>query len=153
MVRYWFNKSRIVIVTWLAVALLLAVACGTAAQPETAGQPPAPAESQAQQPAVPVAEATATPVPAAATAKLDRVVMAVAPLGYDTNYSYMTTISGLLDKRPALEWLLGIDRNTGQYIPERPSPGRWLPTARTGRSSYARESSFTMALGSSPPRM
>jgi hypothetical protein len=40
MVRHWFKKPRVIVVTWLVVALLLAVACGTAAQPETAGQPP-----------------------------------------------------------------------------------------------------------------
>jgi peptide/nickel transport system substrate-binding protein len=128
MVRYWFNKPRIVIVTWLAVALLLAVACGTAAQPETSEQPAsaetqvqqpaAPAEAQAQQPSVPVAEATATPVPQVAQGNLDKLVIAVAPLGWDTNYSYKVTISGLLDKRPVLEWLIGVDQNTGKYRPE-----------------------------------
>src|SRR5262245_50635480 len=51
-------------------------------------------------------------------AKLERLRIAVAPLGYDTNFSWMQTLSGQLDKRPALEYLVGIDRNTGAYIPE-----------------------------------
>src|SRR5712691_9814727 len=51
-------------------------------------------------------------------AKLERLRIAVAPLGYDTNFSWMHTISGMLDKRPALEYLVGIDRHTGAYIPE-----------------------------------
>jgi ABC-type transport system substrate-binding protein len=51
-------------------------------------------------------------------AKLERLIIAVAPLGWDTNFSWMQTLSGQLDKRPALEYLVGIDRNTGAYIPE-----------------------------------
>ena len=51
-------------------------------------------------------------------AKLERLRVVVAPLGYDTNWSWLHTISGLLDKRPALEFLVGVDRNTGAYIPE-----------------------------------
>ena len=35
-------------------------------------------------------------------AKLERLRVVVAPLGYDTNWSWLHTISGLLDKRPAL---------------------------------------------------
>ena len=34
-------------------------------------------------------------------AKLERLKIAVAPLGYDTNFSWMQTLSGQLDKRPA----------------------------------------------------
>ena len=48
-------------------------------------------------------------------AKLERLRVAVAPLGFDTNWSWLHTISGLLDKRPALEFLVGVDRNTGAY--------------------------------------
>jgi peptide/nickel transport system substrate-binding protein len=51
-------------------------------------------------------------------AKLERLIIAVAPLGWDTNFSWMQTLSGQLDKRPALEYLVGIDRHTGAYIPE-----------------------------------
>ena len=50
--------------------------------------------------------------------KIDRLVVAVAPLGWDTNFTWLQSRSGQLDKRPALEYLVGIDRNTGQYIPE-----------------------------------
>ena len=53
-----------------------------------------------------------------AKAKLERLKIAVAPLGYDTNFSWLQSLSGQLDKRPALEYLVGIDRNTGAYIPE-----------------------------------
>jgi ABC-type transport system substrate-binding protein len=51
-------------------------------------------------------------------AKLERLRIAVAPLGWDTNYTWLQSRSGQLDKRPALEYLVGIDRHTGTYIPE-----------------------------------
>jgi hypothetical protein len=35
------------------------------------------------------------------------------PLGWDTNFTWLQTRSGMLDKRPALEYLVGIDRYTG----------------------------------------
>ena len=53
-----------------------------------------------------------------AKAKLERLKIAVAPLGWDTNFTWLQSRSGQLDKRPALEYLVGIERNTGQYIPE-----------------------------------
>ena len=55
-----------------------------------------------------------TPLPAQA-AKLERLKIAVAPLGWDTNFSWLQSRSGMLDKRPALEYLVGIDRNTGVH--------------------------------------
>jgi peptide/nickel transport system substrate-binding protein len=72
-------------------------------------------------------------------AKLERLIIAVAPLGWDTNFSWMQTLSGQLDKRPALEYLVGIDRHTGAYIPElaekwemSPDGKRWTITLRQG---------------------
>ena len=58
-----------------------------------------------------------TAVPAHA-AKLERLKISVAPLGWDTNFTWLNPRSGNLDKRPALEFLVGIDRHTGAYIPE-----------------------------------
>ena len=58
-----------------------------------------------------------TPAPSTKT-KLERLRIAVAPLGWDTNFTWLQSRSGMLDKRPALEYLVGIDRNTGAYIPE-----------------------------------
>ena len=67
--------------------------------------------------------------PSSAPAKLERLRIAIAPLGWDTNYTWLQSRSGQLDKRPALEYLVGIDRQTGAYIPElaekwEMSPGR-----------------------------
>jgi ABC-type transport system substrate-binding protein len=85
-----------------------------------------------------------------AKAKLERLRIAVAPLGYDTNFSWMHTISGMLDKRPALEYLVGIDRNTGAYIPElaekwemAPDGKTWTITLRKGIKFHENWGEFT----------
>src|SRR5438093_9463281 len=85
-----------------------------------------------------------------AKAKLERLRIAVAPLGYDTNFSWLHTISGMLDKRPALEYLVGIDRNTGAYIPElaekwamSPDVKDWTITLRKGVQFHDNWGPFT----------
>jgi ABC-type transport system substrate-binding protein len=60
---------------------------------------------------------TAAP-PSPTKGKLARLRIAVAPIGWDTNFTWLNPRSGNLDKRPALEFLVGIDRRTGAYIPE-----------------------------------
>src|SRR5262245_28848623 len=79
-----------------------------------------------------------TPAPSAKP-KLERLRVAVAPLGWDTNFTWLQSRSGMLDKRPALEYLVGIDRNTGAYIPElaekwemSPDGKHWTITLRKG---------------------
>src|SRR5262249_60892580 len=66
-----------------------------------------------------------------AKAKLERLRIAVAPLGWDTNFSWMQTLSGQLDKRPALESLVGIDPNTGRSIPEFAAKSWMAPDRQT----------------------
>src|SRR6266446_39760 len=56
--------------------------------------------------------------PPAHAATLERLKIAVAPTGWDTNFTWLNPRSANLDKRPALEFLVGIDRHTGAYIPE-----------------------------------
>jgi ABC-type transport system substrate-binding protein len=120
MVYRWLRRPISLAIPLVVLALLFTVACGTAEQPATSG-------SETTMPAMPApqepAKAVATAMPQAmsepqAKAKLDRITIAVAPLGWDTNYSYKVTTSGLLDKRMVLEWLIGVDRETGVYIPE-----------------------------------
>src|SRR6266566_3335701 len=74
-----------------------------------------------------------------AKAKLERLRIAVAPLGWDTNFTWLNPRSGNLDKRPALEFLVGIDRHTGAYMPElaekwemSPDGKHWTITLRKG---------------------
>ena len=83
-------------------------------------------------------------------AKLERLIIAVAPLGYDTNFSWLQTLSGQLDKRPALEYLVGIDRNTGAYIPElaekwemSPDGKHWTIMLRKGVKFHENWGEFT----------
>src|SRR5215470_384684 len=90
-----------------------------------------------------------TPAPAAKT-KLERLRVAVAPLGWDTNFTWLNARSGNLDKRPALEYLVGIDRHTGAYIPElaekwemSPDGKHWTITLRKGVQFHDKWGEFT----------
>ena len=134
MVPHWFRSPKVLILIPILLLLLGAVACGSAAEPDTS----APADTQAKDttPAdtmkdVPVAKAEPTAMPATTGKKLEELAIAVSPLGWDTNYSYKVTTSGLLDKRPVLEWLVGVDRKTGEYIPELATSWDMSPDGRT----------------------
>jgi len=90
---------------------------------------------------------TAAPVHAA---KLERLRIAVAPLGWDTNFTWLQSRSGMLDKRPALEYLVGIDRHTGAYILElaekwemSPDGKNWKITLRKGVQFHENWGPFT----------
>jgi ABC-type transport system substrate-binding protein len=83
-------------------------------------------------------------------AKLERLRVAVAPLGWDTNFTWLQSRSGQLDKRPALEYLIGVDRNTGAYIPElaekwdmAPDGKSWTLTLRKGVKFHENWGEFT----------
>src|SRR6266850_6785033 len=85
-----------------------------------------------------------------AKAKLERLKIAVAPLGWDTNFSWLQSRSGNLDKRPALEFLVGIDRHTGAYIPElaetwdmSPDGKHWTITLHKGIKFHEKWGEFT----------
>ena len=54
-------------------------------------------------------------------------------LGYDTNFTWLEARSGHLDKRPALEYLIGIDRHSGAYIPELAEKWEMSPDGKTWR--------------------
>jgi ABC-type transport system substrate-binding protein len=90
---------------------------------------------------------TATPAHAA---KLERLKIAVAPTGWDTNFTWLNPRSANLDKRPALEFLVGIDRHTGAYMPElaekwemTPDGRNWTITLRKGVKFHENWGEFT----------
>src|SRR3989441_3621225 len=90
---------------------------------------------------------TAAPAHAA---KLERLRIAVAPLGFDTNFTWLAPRSSNVDKRPALEYLVGIDRHTGAYIPElaekwemSPDGKTWTITLRKGVKFHDNWGEFT----------
>jgi peptide/nickel transport system substrate-binding protein len=76
--------------------------------------------------------ATSTPSPPA-QGTLERLRIAIAPLGYDMNFTWLEARSGHLDKRPALEYLIGIDRHSGAYIPELAEQWEMSPDGKTWR--------------------
>jgi ABC-type transport system substrate-binding protein len=92
---------------------------------------------------------TLTVMPAQA-APLERLKIAVAPLGWDTNFTWLQSRSGMLDKRPALEYLIGVDQRTGKYIPQlaekwdmAPDGKSWTLTLRKGVKFHENWGEFT----------
>ena len=86
---------------------------------------------------VAVAWAQTTRPPSAAKSKLERLIAVTPGVGHQLDLAQ--TRSGMLDKRPALEYLVGIDRYTGAYIPElaekwvmSPDGKDWTVTLRQG---------------------
>jgi ABC-type transport system substrate-binding protein len=99
---------------------------------------------------VTVAGAQTAPPPATAKGKLERLRVAAAPVGWDTNLTWLHPRSGSLDKRPVLEFLVGIDRRTGAYIPElaeqwemAPDGKSWTITLRKGVMFHDHWGEFT----------
>ena len=134
MVYHWLKRPRSLVIPLVILALLFTVSCGTAEQPDTSGSSPVMPAAQEPVKAADMAPPTTMPQPMSAPqqakGQLDRVTIAVAPLGWDTNYSYKVTTSGLLDKRPVLEWLVDIDRDTGEYIPNLATSWKMAPNGK-----------------------
>jgi ABC-type transport system substrate-binding protein len=88
------------------------------------------------------AATTGPTLPSAVQGKLERLKIAVAPLGWDMNYTWLQSRSGQLDKRPALEYLIGIDRQTGAYIPELAEKWEMSPDGKTWTISLRKGGRF-----------
>jgi ABC-type transport system substrate-binding protein len=165
MVPRWFRSTTALILIPILLLLLGAVACGSAAEPDTAppaDTPPKDTMTDTKKDTmtdtkkdtmtdtkkdtmtdtkkdVPVAKMDPTAMPAATGEKLQRLVVAVAPMGWDTNFTYRVSTTGLLDKRPVQEHLIGIDRVDGSYEPQlaekwevAPNGKDWTFTLRKG---------------------
>ena len=122
MIPHWFRSPKALILIPILLLLLGAVACGPAeesAPADTQAKDTAPSDTKTDtKKDVPVAKMEPTAMPVAAGTKLERLVVAVAPMGWDTNFTYRVSTTGLLDKRPVQEMLIGVDRVTGAYEPQ-----------------------------------
>ncbi len=105
MLPHWFRGPKALILIPILLLLLGAVACGPSEEA-------APADTQAKDTAppaaktdtkmdtktdtkdLPVAKAEPTAMPVAAGKKLERLVTAVSPMGWDTNYTYRVSTTG-----------------------------------------------------------
>ena len=123
MVYHWFKSPKVHLIIPLMIAILFVVSCGTAEQPDTSASSPAMPAAQDPPKAAGSGAPTSAPAPtevpmSPAGEKLGKLLIGIAPIGYDTNYSYKVTSSGLLDKRPVIEWLIGTDPTSGAYVPQ-----------------------------------
>jgi ABC-type transport system substrate-binding protein len=109
--RRLYMKGLYLPVLLVATALVLITACGEDATPTGTAGPGATGTATAQ--ATPTSAPTQSP-----KVELNRLVIAAAPTGYDTNFTWLQGRTSQIDKMPALEFLVGSDRNTGEYIPE-----------------------------------
>ena len=138
------TQPKTIIFTPLVLLLMFAIACGSSAEPvvvekevvkEVIKEVPVETEVIKEVPVDVVVEkevikevvkevmVVATPAPAPMdntppAERSEKIAISVGGSAWDSNYSYKVNISGFLDKRPVLEWLVGVDRNTGEYIPE-----------------------------------
>src|SRR4051794_20564124 len=101
------------------LASVVALMVGCAAP----GAPPATAPPAKEQPAQPAATAAVQAAPTGATAPqvqpgVSRLVMSVAPPGRESNDVRFTGNVDLWALRPMYEFLIGLDPQTGKYIPQ-----------------------------------
>ena len=62
--------------------------------------------------------------------RIDQVGIAVGGQSWDSNYSYKVNVGGFLDKWPVSEYLVGIDNQTGAYIPELATSWEMAPNGK-----------------------
>lgn len=141
MLRYALSP-RLRLLVFALLFLLVYPACSTAATPTPRPAPTATPPPRAAPAPLPVATLTPTaaprPVPTPTVTplpvpklRLTRLKVGVAPTGFDSNWSWVQSRSSLIDKRPALEFLIGTDPNTGGLIPELAERWEMSPDGRS----------------------
>ena len=137
MLPRWFRSPTALILVSLLLFLLGAVACGPPAE-SARDADPSDDKTGGKDGSV-SAPKDASKAPAGAGVNLERLIVAVAPMGWDTNFTYRVSTTGLLDKRPVQEMLIGVDRVTGHYEPQlatkwvvSPNGKEWTFTLRQG---------------------
>ena len=116
------------------LGLALFAACGD--DPTPTPTPTVAAQATATPTARVQATATPTQVP---TAKIDRVIIAIAPPGEWASVPWEMSPSHMWIWHPMYQWLVGLDVNTGEFIPElatewslEPDGFSWRFTLRQG---------------------
>jgi ABC-type transport system substrate-binding protein len=145
MICKWFKRTTSVWIPLIILSLLLVIGCGSAAEQAGTAETEVAKTEAVKTMAKDQSVAAPTAIPQAADqaqledAKLQRVVVAISPMGWDTNFTYRVSTTGLLDKRPVQEHLLGINRVTGAYEPQlatawemAPNGKDWTFTLRKG---------------------
>lgn len=146
--------KRPVFILMVMASFLIAtsIGCGSSAEPQTSESPakvetksveePVKAEKPkitgfqssknvVESPAVPTAVPAQSSVPVEAEGfKMDQLGIAVNTQSWDSNYSYKVNISGYLDKRPVMEWLVGVDQHTGEFIPQLATSWEMAPNGK-----------------------
>lgn len=149
------TKPKALIFTPLVLLLMFAIACGSSAEPvivekevvkevikEVAVEQEVIkevlvdviVEKEVIKEVIKEVLVVATPVPATDNtppkSRIDKIGMSVGGSAWDSNYSYKVNISGFLDKRPVSEWLVGVDRFNGEYIPELATSWEMAPNGK-----------------------
>ncbi len=126
----WFRAKFLVLP--LLLTLIVALACGTSST--STPRPTVRATAATTGPtatAVATARPTAAPTPTvAARPRIDRVVLAWTGGGVNSSLSWVRGRTEMFDERPAMEYLIGQNRNTGAYIPELAEKWEVTPDAR-----------------------
>jgi ABC-type transport system substrate-binding protein len=130
----WFDKIKTMVFASFVASLLFAIACGAAAPatpaPPAAKAPAAPAAAAAT--TVPAAKPTPAPAPAAPPrAKVDRLIVSIAPFPHETNLFWEGSLSSNLDERPYNEQLIDVDQATVQLKPMLATKWEMSPDGKT----------------------
>jgi peptide/nickel transport system substrate-binding protein len=113
-------RSGLVRSAQFASVLALVAGCSAPVAPPASAPTAAPAVKEQPTKPDPTSAAAAQPTTAAALAQptTSRLVMSVAPPGRESNDVRFTGNTDLWALRPMYEFLIGIDQNTGKYIPQ-----------------------------------
>ena len=119
--HHWFKKPKTIVFAALLLTLALAIACGASAPAAPAPSPAAPVANKAPAAtAVPAAGSSLAPAPVV-TSTTKRLVVALGPLSEESNAPWLA--SPVFDREQLYERLIGIERSTGELIPQLATKG------------------------------
>ena len=116
MMHHWFKKPKTIVFAALLLTLALAIACGASAPAAPAPSTATPVANKAPAAtAVPAAGSSLAPAPVV-TSTTKRLVVALGPLSEESNAPWLA--SPVFDREQLYERLIGIERSTGELIPQ-----------------------------------